>query len=83
MLEEALREINRGCAEIIDDARIEKLLTAYFNEGKTYTRFSPIVIIFIQLSLTCLAINSSNILSSFLSSDTPTRSVLLILRCSG
>jgi len=37
MLEEALREINRGSAEIIDDARIEKLLTAYFDEGKTYT----------------------------------------------
>ena len=37
MLQEALREINRGTAEIIDDARIEKLLTAYFEEGKTYT----------------------------------------------
>jgi len=37
MLEEALREINRGSAEIIDDARIEKLLKAYFDEGKTYT----------------------------------------------
>ncbi len=37
MLEEALREINRGSAEIIDDARIEKLLTAYFDEGKSYT----------------------------------------------
>ena len=37
MLEEALKEINRGCAEIIDDARIEKLLKAYIDEGKTYT----------------------------------------------
>mgnify|MGYP002641166340 CR=1 FL=1 len=37
MLEEAIREINRGTAEIIDDARIEKLLKAYFDEGKTYT----------------------------------------------
>ena len=37
MIEEALREINRGCAEIIDDARVEKLLTAYFEEGKNYT----------------------------------------------
>ena len=37
MLQEAIREINRGSAEIIDDARIEKLLTAYFDEGKNYT----------------------------------------------
>jgi tyrosyl-tRNA synthetase len=37
MLEEALREINRGSAEIIDIERIEKLLKAYFDEGKTYT----------------------------------------------
>lgn len=37
MLEEALREIQRGSAEIIDSQRIEKLLKAYFNEGKTYT----------------------------------------------
>jgi tyrosyl-tRNA synthetase len=37
MVEEALREINRGCAEIIDSERIEKLLKAYFEEGKTYT----------------------------------------------
>ena len=37
MLQEALREINRGTAEIIDSARIEKLLKAYFDEGKTYT----------------------------------------------
>jgi len=37
MLEEALREINRGSAEIIDIQRIEKLLKAYFDEGKNYT----------------------------------------------
>ena len=37
MLQEAIREINRGTAEIIDDARIEKLLKVYFDEGKTYT----------------------------------------------
>jgi len=37
MIEEALREINRGSAEIIDIERIEKLLKAYFEEGKTYT----------------------------------------------
>jgi tyrosyl-tRNA synthetase len=37
MIEEALREINRGSAEIIDSERIEKLLKAYFEEGKTYT----------------------------------------------
>jgi tyrosyl-tRNA synthetase len=37
MIEEALREINRGTAEIIDNERIEKLLKAYFEEGKTYS----------------------------------------------
>jgi tyrosyl-tRNA synthetase len=37
MLQEALREIQRGTAEIIDVQRIEKLLKAYFEEGKTYT----------------------------------------------
>ncbi|WP_324170939.1 tyrosine--tRNA ligase [Sulfurimonas sp.] len=37
MLEEALREINRGSAEIIDIQRIEKLLTKYFETGETYT----------------------------------------------
>ncbi|QSZ42302.1 tyrosine--tRNA ligase [Sulfurimonas aquatica] len=37
MIEEALREINRGCAEIIDNERIEKLVRAYFDEGKTYS----------------------------------------------
>jgi len=37
MIQEALNEIERGCAEIIDNERIEKLLKAYFDEGKTYT----------------------------------------------
>ncbi len=37
MLEEALREINRGSAEIIDIEGIEKLLTKYFQSGQTYT----------------------------------------------
>ena len=36
MLQEALREIHRGTAEIIDNEQIEKLLKAYFEEGKTY-----------------------------------------------
>jgi len=36
MLQEALNEISRGSAEIIDIERIEKLLKAYFQEGKTY-----------------------------------------------
>ncbi|MDD5156617.1 tyrosine--tRNA ligase [Sulfurimonas sp.] len=37
MLQVALKEIRRGSAEIIDDARIEKLLEAYFKDGKSYT----------------------------------------------
>ena len=37
MLEVALNEIRRGTAEIIDEERIEKLLKAYYDEGKTYT----------------------------------------------
>ena len=37
MLKEALAEINRGCAEIIDNERIEKLLKLFFDKGKTYT----------------------------------------------
>jgi len=37
MIDVALKEISRGSAEIIDNERIEKLLKAYFNEGKTYT----------------------------------------------
>ncbi|HIP60353.1 MAG TPA: tyrosine--tRNA ligase, partial [Campylobacterales bacterium] len=36
-MEDALNEIRRGTAEIIDEKRIEKLLTAYLEEGKTYT----------------------------------------------
>ena len=36
-IEEALAEIQRGTAEIIDEKRIKKLLTAYLEEGKTYT----------------------------------------------
>jgi tyrosyl-tRNA synthetase len=36
-IENALAEIRRGTAEIIDEKRIEKLLTAYLKEGKTYT----------------------------------------------
>jgi len=37
MIEEALREISRGAAEIIDEERVTKLLKAYYDEGKTYT----------------------------------------------
>ena len=37
MITKALNEIKRGCAEIIDIERIEKLLKAYYDEGKTYT----------------------------------------------
>lgn len=37
MLQEALNEIERGSAEIIDIERIEKLLKTYFEEGKNYT----------------------------------------------
>ncbi len=37
MIEEALKEIQRGAAEIIDEGQIEKLLKAYFYDGKSYT----------------------------------------------
>ncbi len=37
MIQEALREIRRGSAEIIGDEQIENLLKAYFEEGKSYT----------------------------------------------
>lgn len=37
MLNEALREIRRGSAEIIDEARLEILLKNYFDKGETYT----------------------------------------------
>lgn len=36
-INEALREIRRGTAEIIDDTRIEALLKAYYEKGITYT----------------------------------------------
>ncbi len=35
-IKDALKEISRGTAEIIDNQRIEKLLTTYLKEGKTY-----------------------------------------------
>ncbi len=35
-VKEALLEINRGCAEIIDDARIEKLLVKFYETGENY-----------------------------------------------
>lgn len=37
MIQNALREIKRGTAEIIDEARIETLLKNYFEKGQTYT----------------------------------------------
>jgi len=37
MIEDALKEIRRGTAEIIDEERMTALLRAYFNEGKRYT----------------------------------------------
>jgi tyrosyl-tRNA synthetase len=37
MIQEALREIRRGTAEIIDEARLETLLKNYFEKGETYT----------------------------------------------
>lgn len=37
LIETALSEISRGTAEIIDMERIEKLVTAFYNEGITYT----------------------------------------------
>jgi len=36
MIQEALSEIKRGIAEIIDENRIEKLLKEYYENGKTY-----------------------------------------------
>ena len=33
---EAIQEINRGTAEIIDDVRLEKLLRNYYENGETY-----------------------------------------------
>jgi len=37
MVQEALEEISRGTAEIIDIERIEKLVTKYYEDGTTYT----------------------------------------------
>jgi tyrosyl-tRNA synthetase len=37
MIKKALDEISRGCAEIIDNERIEKLVTKYYEDGTTYT----------------------------------------------
>jgi tyrosyl-tRNA synthetase len=37
MIQEALREIGRGTAEIIDNERIEKLVKNFYENGKTYT----------------------------------------------
>ena len=37
MIQTALREIRRGTAEIIDEARLETLLKNYFEKGETYT----------------------------------------------
>ena len=37
MLNEALAEIKRGVAEIIDEERLEKLLKEYFEKSKSYT----------------------------------------------
>jgi tyrosyl-tRNA synthetase len=37
MIQTALREIRRGTAEIIDEARLETLLKNYFEKGQSYT----------------------------------------------
>jgi tyrosyl-tRNA synthetase len=37
MIQQALEEIGRGTAEIIDIERIEKLVTKYYDDGTTYT----------------------------------------------
>jgi len=37
MIEQALEEIGRGVAEVIDMERIEHLVRTYYNEGTTYT----------------------------------------------
>lgn len=37
MVQKALEEIGRGCAEIIDMERIEKLVSKYYADGTTYT----------------------------------------------
>ena len=35
-IQNALKEITRGCAEIIDEERLEKLLTNYYEKGENY-----------------------------------------------
>ena len=35
-IKEALKEIKRGCSELIDEERVEKLLKDYFENGKSY-----------------------------------------------
>jgi tyrosyl-tRNA synthetase len=37
MVKQALEEISRGTAEVIDMERIEKLVTKYYDDGTTYT----------------------------------------------
>ncbi|MEY3089877.1 MAG: hypothetical protein RL113_193 [Pseudomonadota bacterium] len=37
MVQKALEEIGRGCAEIIDMERVEKLVSKYYDDGMTYT----------------------------------------------
>jgi tyrosyl-tRNA synthetase len=37
MVQKALEEIGRGCAEIIDMERVEKLVSKYYDDGTTYT----------------------------------------------
>ncbi|BAF72691.1 tyrosine--tRNA ligase [Sulfurovum sp. NBC37-1] len=37
MIEQALEEISRGTAEVIDMERIEKLVSKYYEDGTTYT----------------------------------------------
>ena len=37
MIEKALKEIQRGCAEVIDLERIEKLVKKYYEDGENYT----------------------------------------------
>lgn len=37
MIQQALEEISRGTAEIIDMERIEKLVAKYYDDGTTYT----------------------------------------------
>ena len=37
MIQEALKEIKRGCSELIDEERVISLLKNYFEKGETYT----------------------------------------------